>query len=373
MVGSASYLRGEHTGGAEKQIGLLAKHLERRGHDVVIVEPNRDRPDEIIDTIRIVRAWEKYRGGRGIRLFTYRIPSLKRALTRISADVYYTRSGSYTTNAVITTAKKIGAVAILGLASDRDLYSDSGKVLFATNNKFTSQLFGKLAYMFFYAPALRKADWVIAQNMAQVSRCEELGLANQLIPSIVGLPAIRSTSVAENTDVIWVGNIDREARRSKGFDQLVTITQRLANVRFEIVGLLNKTVLNRELEVLGKSKNVRLTGKLSQVDTLAAIARAKLVINTSPSEGFSNVFLEAWSLGKPVITLYVNPNGLLREDGLGYCACGDVGSMIDAILFFLKHENQRRQTGERGRAYIEAIHDPDVVCQRYELLFKKRE
>ena len=372
LVGhSADFLRGKPTGGSEKQIGLLAKHMARRGHNVVFVETNCDDAEEIVDGVRIIGAWEKHRGIRGIRLLTYRIPSLMRVLSRVSADLYYTRSGSFTTRAVISAGKKTGAATVLGLASDRDLYSDAGKVLFAMRNKLTSQLIGRLAYQLFYVAALRKADWVVAQNRAQAFRCKELGLTHQIIPSMVELNADVSARGPKDSDVLWVGNIDSETRRSKGFYQLVTIIQQMTDVRFEIVGLLNSSALNWQLTILKQLRNVSLVGRLSHTDALGSIARTKLVINTSPAEGFSNVFLEAWTLGKPVISLHANPNGLLHEGGFGYCAGGDMRSMIDVIHYYLTHENERRKVGERGRAYIEITHVPDVVCQLYEGLFKR--
>lgn len=368
---SANYLRHESTGGAEKQIALLARYLARREHHVVFVETGHNYAEAVIDDVEVVGAWESHRGIRGIRWITYRLPLLMRVLSSIYADVYYTRGVSLFTSAVIAAGKNVNAVTVLGLANDRDLFPDSRQVLFASRNRIASHLLGSLAYRYCYYRGLPMVDWVIAQNIAQGESCEALGIPYEIIPSFVDLQAVGiSSEPIEDSDVIWVGNIGAQTRRSKGFENLVAITQHLANVRFEIAGFLNKSYLSPGWKILERSKNVRLLGQLSPSETIKAISRNKIVINTSPSEGFSNVFLEAWLLAKPVVTLHVNPNNLLHDKGFGYCADGDITCMTKTILYYLNNDIVRREAGCRGRVYAETTHSPDRVCQRYEALFK---
>ena len=90
------------------------------------------------------------------------------------------------------------------------------------------------------------------------------------------------------------------------------------------------------IDLLGRSPNVLLTGPLGYDETQRQIARHRLVVNTSPSEGFSNAMLEGWALARPAVTLHVNPNGLLDGDRLGVCAGADLVSMAAAIVALLE-------------------------------------
>jgi glycosyltransferase involved in cell wall biosynthesis len=63
---------------------------------------------------------------------------------------------------------------------------------------------------------------------------------------------------------------------------------------------------------------------LRRADTLERIAGAKVLLNVSPAEGFPNTFLEAWALGTPVVSLSVDPAGVISRYGLGFVCGGDM-------------------------------------------------
>jgi len=77
--------------------------------------------------------------------------------------------------------------------------------------------------------------------------------------------------------------------------------------------------------------NVTLYGRLNASETLERISQAKVLINTSDFEGFPNVFLEAWSFGVPVVSLNVDPGGVIQENHLGVVCNGDLRKMISSL------------------------------------------
>jgi glycosyltransferase involved in cell wall biosynthesis len=114
--------------------------------------------------------------------------------------------------------------------------------------------------------------------------------------------------------------------------------------------------------------NVELDGQLTHAETQRRMAGHRLVINTSPAEGFSNAMLEGWSLGRPSVTLAVNPSGLLTADRLGICANGDLRVMAAAIVALLEEPAARAAMGRRCRDYVSTMHASTAVCAAFEQL-----
>ena len=99
---------GEGIGGAERQIYLLARYLAKRGHEVTFVVVGYDEPETTVDGVRVRSGWLSGHGCRGIRYATYRLPTLRQTLRMITADVYYTRSGSFFAHTVVKVPGKWG-------------------------------------------------------------------------------------------------------------------------------------------------------------------------------------------------------------------------------------------------------------------------
>jgi glycosyltransferase involved in cell wall biosynthesis len=85
---------------------------------------------------------------------------------------------------------------------------------------------------------------------------------------------------------------------------------------------------HRERVVAGLPGNVDWLGPIPFEETLAWFDRAAALVNTSPPghEGFPNTFIQAWLRGVPVLTLGVDPDGIVREHDLG-----DVVRTVDEL------------------------------------------
>ena len=135
---------------------------------------------------------------------------------------------------------------------------------------------------------------------------------------------------------------------------------------FTCLGKISGVSIQPVLDELRALPNVALDGSLEHSDALDRLADHRLVVNTSPSEGFSNVMLEGWSLGIPAVTLAVNPSGLLNGDRLGICARGDVLAMAAAVAALLKEQPARDAMGRRCRDYVADVHASGTVCAAFE-------
>ena len=364
---SAEGLLTSSAGGSEWQSALLATTLAARGHDVSFVVTGLAEAEDTVSGVRLRAGWDPDRGLRFIRAVTYRYPHLARVLRAQNADVYYSRGAGFYTPFVARAARACRAVCLLGLASDRDLYPDAAPVLFGLEGSALSPLVARLAHKTYRDWALRSASWVTVQNQEQADACARLGLRNAMLPNIVLDPPAALGAVEPSRDALWAGNV-LPGRRSKGLEELAELAAALPSVTFTVAGELAGDDHRRAIERLASLPNVDLRGSLPRDETQAAIAAHRLVLNTSPSEGFSNVMLEGWALGRPCVTLAVNPSRLLSGDRLGVCAGGDLATMAAAVVALIKEPAARAAMGARGRGYVAATHAPAAVCQVFEKL-----
>ena len=368
LVGHSAAGFGEGpVGGSERQSALLARELAARGHDVTYVVTGLAGGDRTVYGVCLRPAWDPDAGLRFLRAATHRYPRLLGMLRAEAADVYYSRGAGYYTPFVVRAAQDVGARSVLALASNKDLYGSSGKVLFGVRSARLSALIGPLAHAGFRRWGLRAADWVAVQNDEQAAACAALGLPHAVVPNIVEPPPDELLATAPARDVIWAGNV-LEGRRSKGLEELLALARLLPTVSFTVAGKISGESSRAVLAALERQPNVELDGPLSHDQTQRRLAEHRLVLNTSPSEGFSNVMLEGWSLGRPSVTLAVNPSGLLAGDDLGICAGGDLGTLAAAVVALLAEPAARAAMGRRCRAYVARVHAGGRVVEAFERL-----
>ncbi len=364
----ASGLWGEALGGGEQQVALIAKAMAERGHEVVFVPLGNAVPQERIGKVVVKAGYLNNVGQRGLRYFTYRMPELRRVLRDEKADVYYMRGAGMYWPTVIQAARETGGISWLGLASDRDLDPRKAKVLFPFLPSYLLGVLAPIMYKMFFIGPIRSVDYVIAQNEYQAEWCQKKGIRTVLIPNMVEQPPFHLLSHKPKYDVVWCGSVTRGIVRDKGVDQLVQLSIKLSNKKFGAVGELSSDVIQEYVGKLRSMPNVELLGGVSHSAVLEIIANSRVVINTAPYEGFSNVMLEAWSLGKPVVSLKVNPNRLLDEGGLGYCANGSLDKMKDYVGKLLSNNEDYDEISARSRKYVLMNHSPGEICQRLEAL-----
>ena len=76
--------------------------------------------------------------------------------------------------------------------------------------------------------------------------------------------------------------------------------------------------------------NLKYLGQLSQDEVNTKLAGAYAFVNTSLYEGFPNTFIQAWQRGVPVVSLTVNPDGVLDDESVGIHA-GSSQRLTEAV------------------------------------------
>ncbi len=319
LVGhNADALRGSVIGGSEKQIALLGKHLAKRGHEVTFVIVNSADNETVIYGVTLRVGWLPRKNSLISRNFADRGPFISHVLKEVNADIYYARGFSVYAPTMVGIANKINAMSVIGLAHDKDL--EINRTTIATNCHFLSPN-GKLAAWYYRLFALKRARWIISQTEEQAARCHSMSLPCCTIPNMIEDIPENLLNEVEEMDAIWVGAFSQR----KGIQYLLNLISILPEVHFYLIGALQDQHLTTVRDNLQRMPNVTLLSHLPYKKVLQRISNARILINVSLAEGFSNTMLEAWALGKPVVTLTVNPNNLLAgPNSLGYCAKGEL-------------------------------------------------
>ncbi len=344
----ARVFAGEVKGGAELQMALLAQALTAGGIRCVIVDPQAPEtpgtPPAGVPAIVPVPGWNA--GIRGLRMLTHRVPRLLRALRAVRPSLYYARGFSSLSAAPWLAARLTGVAFVLAVASDADLLSfrDRYESLYRGRAGLWDWISTIVPNELVLAFLQRSADALLVQHEGQAELAAWSGRRAIICRNIApgAIPA-RSGCTGHDGPVVMVGTLSRY----KGLDALPGLVQSLPELTFEFIGRATDADGVKARQALSGLPNVRFSGALSRTETLRRIAEARVLLNTSPREGFPNTFLEAWAAGTPVASLSVDPGGILERENLGICCHGDVERLAEAL-----RNPARGLDPEQIRAYV---------------------
>jgi glycosyltransferase involved in cell wall biosynthesis len=106
---------------------------------------------------------------------------------------------------------------------------------------------------------------------------------------------------------------------------------------------------------IGAAGNIEYLGARPQSEINALMARSHVFVNTSISEGFPNTFIQAWMREVPVVSLDVDPDGVLDRERVGIHARTTAG-LVEAVRGFVTDPQRRADYGERARRYAMRYH-----------------
>jgi glycosyltransferase involved in cell wall biosynthesis len=97
---------------------------------------------------------------------------------------------------------------------------------------------------------------------------------------------------------------------------------------------------------------------------------ATVLVNTSDSEGFPNVFVQAAKCGTPILSLNVNPDDFLSRHQCGMCAGGD-WQKFKEMLARLVEPSTNRLYGDNAYEYARQNHDIATIIEAYKEIFRR--
>ena len=214
--------------------------------------------------------------------------------------------------------------------------------------------------------ALRKAKVVFTQNQKDKSNLEQsLGIRAVAIPNGHPLPMYMDT---KREIILWSGR----SAHIKRPDLIIKLAQANPQERFlmicqEAFGRGGYEDLVREAKEIANLEFLERVG-FHEIDEY--FQRAKVLVNTSDSEGFPNTFIQACKWATPILSLNVNPDGFLERYQCGMCAKGDWEKFVRMLTELAEPEAQK-EYGRNARRYVEEHHDIKKIIAEYKRIFRE--
>jgi len=351
-------------GGAEVQAHLIARVLQDHGHVVryMALRGNAEaqKPSVTIDSsgvevVRLPRA--------GVDSSVEAM--LRRELESFAPDVCYTRTFSDVA-VILRTCGRVSVPCIYHVSRDDQC---SALPLWVTWRSYRPRHVA--AHVAAYRAVKRSASLVVCQTEDQrrrlVGHDRSFGARTRVVAKLWPEPEKKD---AGGDSVIWIANLKR-TKRPALFLRLARDLKAEGTLDFVMIGQASGGRLDREVARSVASGDLRYLGPLSLNDAEAQLHQAALLVNTSKVEGgFPITFLQAFALGVPVISLTVDPDGILNGTGLGLRS-GTYKQMKDDVRRVMGDPALAASMAECGRRYFAANHALGKVGPSYVRLFEE--
>jgi glycosyltransferase involved in cell wall biosynthesis len=338
-------------GGAELQQTLVAKALVKRGLKVSMVVGDYGQPDGASwSGVRTFKAYHLNAGLPVIRFLHPRWTTVWAAMRRADADIYYVSCAGVLVWQIALFARLFRRKTVFRIASDSDCDPHTLLVPTWRDRKL-------------YAYFLPLIDAVLAQTQRQRDLLmRNFSRESRIVAPIAEAAARRLPFHERSIDVLWVGNF----RPLKRAELLLTLAERFPDMSFHMAGG-PLAIAPKYFEAM-RSKaaalpNVEFHGAVLYHEVGELFERARVLVNTSETEGFPNTFLQAWGCGAPVVT-FLDPGEIVAREGLGR-AVANFEDMQDAIGALATQQPLWEATSARCCRYMDREYDPAVAADPY--------
>lgn len=341
------------TGGAVKQVLAWSKGLSPIGLKTIIMGPHDD-PEYFKNHDNVVVAYKPEKGIRILRYFYIRIPRIIIGLYKSKAEYIYCGIPGHMAGLLALISIILRKKFILRIASD-NLISINGK----KHRDPLRSYFFRFGFIF--------SHYIICQNDYQYEQLRKIypDKTYKLRNPYIGEVSDTIVSLDKRKHIAWIGRFSY----AKNLPLLYKIVKSLPDVIFKIAGNTNLYYNNDNYNVireLRKMSNVIFVGYLKSEDMLHLLRESFFLLNTSHYEGFSNTFLEAFSVGTPVLAMeQTDPDDIIKMNKLGYIY-KDIDDLVGAFNRMVIERSEYESLATNCIHYMKKNHN--LIKQSYEFL-----
>ena len=213
--------------------------------------------------------------------------------------------------------------------------------------------------------SLKRAKYVFTQNEKDSENLSDIeGMTAKVIHNGHRMPKVTPQS---RETILWVG---RSAPVKQPY-KFLELARHFPQEHFTMIcpqatGDSQYQQLRAQADEIS---NVKFISHVPFHQMDAQFMRAKVLINTSDTEGFPNSFIQAGSCAVPVLSLNANPDDFLNQYKCGFCADGN----WDAFMILAEKivdPSQFQSHGQHAKQYAMESHDIESTVRQYKLLLK---
>lgn len=333
-------------GGAQIQLYLLAQELAKNKKNKVSFLTDNQKVNQQdnfgpIDLYQFVRS-PRNEGlkGRVFVGFWYFFIRLFFQLRKINAQVYLQRAASAETGLIALVCKLLHWRFIFMVAHIQDV---NGRYIQANGIR------GRL-----FSLGLKLADQIICQTQDQQKALGQ-SLRGKSVVIAPGYP-IKSPPKINKQGVLWVARAEAWKRPNL----FIQLAKKFPREKFTMICPPAENcpkyfdLIKAKAE---KVKNLIFIPKVPFRNIDIYFAKARVFISTSESEGFPNTFIQAAKNMTPIISFKVNPDKIIDNHQIGFCAEGNERQMIILLKKLLKNRQLRERLATNAYNYARQYHN----------------
>jgi len=220
----------------------------------------------------------------------------------------------------------------------------------------------------------RRATGIVVQTQHQAELLQK-NFARRpaaLIPNFHP-PATETLDKSGPFTVVWIANL-KPWKQPEVFVRLAARLRGRTDVRFVMVGAVssgNLTWQTALLQSIAATPNLEFMGQKTHDEVNELLARSHVFVNTSAHEGFPNTFIQAWLRDVVVVSLKVDPDSVLEQQGVGIAAGTEAG-LESALERLIDDAVLREGFIERGHRHAIARHSLGNATALVDLLDRFR-
>ena len=318
------------SGGAELQVALLARELAARGDEVVIVGGDTGQQDRrLLDGVHLRTGGKFHTGG---MLDTARaLPRILRLLAEHRPEFVAVLGWTAWLYILALLRPFFGCklVFICGLDTEID-----GS--FGSRHGWKGRLFER---------GVRLSDIRFAMSEYQRQLFRRLDLTCGFYRNLI-LPRRNPLIDKKEIDLLWVGR----CQHIKHPHLFLDLVERLPGARCEMIcpkedaGLWNGVAARAT-----KLPHLTFHERVPYHQVQEHYDRARFLVSTSEAEGFPNVMIQAAQGAAGILSLDLDPDGLIETFHAGFCAQGDFSVLVSRTAELLQDSSESERMG-RGAA-----------------------
>lgn len=315
------------SGGAELQVALLAKQLALLGHEVVVAGGDTGQKDNRYLEAVLTRTAGRFHTG-GLLDTLEAMPKAAALLAEYRPD-YVVVLGWTAWLYILALLRPIFGyklVFICGL----DIEIDGS---FSQSHGWKGRLFERGVVM---------SDFRFAMSEYQRMLFRRLNLSCGLYRNLI-LPRKKLRIAEKVVDLLWVGRCQHIKRPHLFLD----LVEKLPEARCEMICPKEDKALWNEVEARAATLgNLIFHERVPYHEIQDHYDETRFLVSTSEAEGFPNVMIQAAQGHAGILSLELDPDGLIRTFNAGFCAGGDFELLVEKTRSLLANSPETELMGK---------------------------